>query len=154
MVLYQVQRSHSDTDIRHSLSLRYDCYIPAPVSFAAPAKAILGNWETGGILTVQTGTPFPVLVSGVRSGRAIRILISTPDCETAVDPGDVNEYVNFSVSFDQTRRTVLGDAICNSLVGTGPMDLEFLLFKNVRQRGFQKMSRLSSVWSFSMYSTI
>jgi hypothetical protein len=74
VVLYQVQRSHSDTDIRHSLSLHYDCYIPAPVSFAAPAKAILGNWETGGILTVQTGTSFTVLVSGVRSGRAIRIL--------------------------------------------------------------------------------
>jgi hypothetical protein len=44
----------------------------------------------------------------------------------------VNEYVNFSVSLHQTRRTVLGDAICNSLVGTGLVDLEFSLFKNVR----------------------
>jgi hypothetical protein len=70
VVLYQVQRSHSDTDIRHALSLHYDCYIPAPVSFAAPAKAILGNWETGGTLTVQTGTPFTVLVSGDPLGQS------------------------------------------------------------------------------------
>ena len=36
----------------------------ARLSSELPLKAILGNWEAGGILTVASGTPFTVLVAG------------------------------------------------------------------------------------------
>jgi hypothetical protein len=131
------RRSLADTDIRHDLSFNYDWNIPTPTSLAAPAKAILGNWETGSILTVQTGTPFTVLVSGDPLGQSNTDPFQYPDrikgpgCETAVNPGDVNEYVKLQCFAAPNPVNRLGDSIRNSLIGPGLLDLDFSLSKNI-----------------------
>lgn len=56
------RRGLSDTDIRHNFTANYVWNIPTPVSFNRSEKAILGNWEFGGILTLETGTPFTVTI--------------------------------------------------------------------------------------------
>ena len=131
------RRSLSDTDLRHAFSLNYDWYIPTPASFAAPARAIFGNWETGSILTVQTGTPFTPLVSGDPLGQSNTDPYQYPDriegpgCETAVNPGNVQEYVKLQCFMAPNPSNRLGDSGRNSLVGPGLVNLDLSLFKNI-----------------------
>jgi len=131
------KRALSDTDLRHALSVNYDWNIPTPVSFAVPAKTILGNWEVGGILTMQTGTPFTVLLSGDPLGQGNTDPFQYPDrtkgpgCETAVNPGNVNEYVKLQCFTAPNPVNRLGDSTRNSLIGPGLVNLDFSLFKNI-----------------------
>lgn len=127
----------SDTDIKHALSINYNWNIPTPGSFSAPAKAILGNWQTGGILTVQSGTPFTVLVSGDPLGEGSTDPYQYPDrltgpgCATAVNPGNVNDYVKLQCFAAPDPSNRLGDSGRNSLIGPGLVAFDFSLFKNV-----------------------
>jgi hypothetical protein len=131
------RRALSDTDVRHNLSLNYDWNLPTPHSLEGPAKAILGNWETGGILTMQTGTPFTVLVSGDPLGQGNTDPFQYPDrirgpgCETAVNPGNVNAYVKLQCFTAPNPVNRLGDSTRNSLIGPGLVNLDFSLFKNI-----------------------
>jgi TonB dependent receptor len=95
------RRGLSDTDIRHTLTANYVWNIPTPASFGAPAKAILGNWEAGGILTMESGTPFTVTIPGDPLGMSNGDSFQFPDrlygpgCSTGVNSGNPNQYVKF-----------------------------------------------------------
>ena len=84
------RRGLSDTDIRHDFTAHYVWNIPTPTSFHGFAKAVLGNWETGGILTMETGTPFTVTIPGDPLGMNNGDPFQYPDrsygpgCATAV----------------------------------------------------------------------
>jgi hypothetical protein len=131
------RRALSDTDLRHALSVNYDWNVPTPASFAALAKTILGNWEAGGILTAQTGSPFTVLVSGDPLGEGNTDPFQYPDrikgpgCETAVNPGNVNEYVKLQCFTAPNPANRLGNSTRNSLTGPSLVNLDFSLFKNI-----------------------
>jgi hypothetical protein len=58
------RRGLSDTDVRNNITVDYLWNIPTAKSFAAPLKAILGDWQAGGILTIENGRPFSVLMDG------------------------------------------------------------------------------------------
>jgi len=59
--------------------MNYVWDIPTPASLGTFPKAILGNWEAGGILTIQSGTPFTVLVSGDPLGEGNTDPFQYPD---------------------------------------------------------------------------
>src|SRR6202035_2359423 len=121
----------------NALSVNYNWNIPTPAFFAAPARAILGNWQTGGILTMQSGTPFTVLVSGDPMGKASTDPYQFPDrlngpgFKTAVNPGNVNEYIKLQCFTTPSPSNRLGDSGRNSLVGPGLMAFDLSLFKNI-----------------------
>ena len=132
------RRGLSDQDQRHNLTANYVWDIPTPASFGRPAKAILGDWEAGGILTIASGTPFTVLVAGDPLGQSNSDPYQYPDRVMApgcgsnpVNPQDANGYVKLQCFAAPNVSTRLGNAGRNSLIGPGLVDLDFSLFKNI-----------------------
>jgi hypothetical protein len=135
------RRGLSDQDQRHVLTVNYDWNIPTPASFGRTEKAILAGWETGSILSVSSGTPFTVLMSGDDLGQNNTDPYSYPDkvnsaaCKNPVNPRSsstyANDYVNLSCFTVPNPIYRLGNAGRNSVIGPGLVDLDFSLFKNI-----------------------
>lgn len=141
------RRGLSDTDIRHNFTANYVWNIPTPTSFAGPVKAILGDWETGGILTMESGTPFTVTISGDPLGMSNGDTFQYPDrlrgpgCSTAVNPGNPNQYVKFQCFAPPKISTLLGNEGRNTLTGPGLVDLDVSLSKNIPIKKISESSR-------------
>ena len=131
------RRGLSDQDQRHNLTVHYEWDVPTPSSFGTPEKAILANWEVGGILTVASGTPFTVLVSGDPLGMGTTDPYQYPDkvsgagCTNPVNPQNASNYVKLQCFRAPSVSTQLGDAGRNSVIGPGLVDFDFSLFKNI-----------------------
>jgi hypothetical protein len=140
------RRGLADTDVRNNITVDYLWNIPTPTSFASPLKAVLGNWQAGGILTIENGRPFTVLMSGDPLG-GLRVQ-QHPDrilgagCETGVNPGNANQYIKLGCFTPPNPSTRYGDAGRNTLIGPGLMSLDFSLFKNIPIKKFSEASNL------------
>jgi hypothetical protein len=130
------RRGLSDQDQRHNLTVHYEWDIPTPSSFGTPAKAVLANWEVGGILTVASGTPFTLLVAGDQLGMGTTDPYQYPDkvsgvaCANPVNPQTPGNYVKLQCFTAPTISTRLGNAGRNSAIGPGIDTFDFSLFKN------------------------
>jgi hypothetical protein len=130
------RRGLSDQDQRHNLTMNYEWDIPTPASFGTTGKAILGGWEAGGILTLSSGTPFTVLLSGDVLGQNNTDAYSYPDklstagCANPINAQNASNYVKISCFSVPNPITQLGNAGRNSVIGPGVVDLDFSLFKN------------------------
>jgi hypothetical protein len=131
------RRGLSDQDQRHNLTINYEWDIPTPSTFNAPEKVVLAGWEAGGILTVASGTPFTVLLSGDDLGQnntdaySYPDKVSSPGCKNPINPNNPNDYVKISCFTVPNPITRLGDAGRNDVIGPGLVDLDFSLFKNI-----------------------
>jgi hypothetical protein len=131
------RRSLSDQDQRHNITANYVWDIPTPASFKGPAKAILGNWETNGILTILSGTPFTVLVQGDQLGQNNTDAYQYPDrvngpgCANPVNPRNASGYVKTACFTAPTPIYRVGNAGRNSVIGPGLINMDFSLFKNI-----------------------
>jgi len=132
------RRGLADQDQRHNFTANYVWDIPTPNSLGAPGKAILGDWEAGGILTVSSGTPFTVLIAGDPLGESNSDPYQFPDRVLApgcgsnpVNPQNPNGYVKLQCFAAPNPSTRLGNAGRNSLIGPGLIDFDFSLFKNI-----------------------
>jgi hypothetical protein len=140
------RRGLSDTDVRNNITVDYLWNIPTPASFAAPLKAVLANWQAGGILTIENGRPFSVLISGdPLNGLSVQQRpdrVFGPGCETRVNPGNAQQYVKLDCFTPPNPSTQYGDAGRNTLIGPGLMALDFSLFKTIP---LKKVSESSDV---------
>jgi hypothetical protein len=143
------RRALSDQDQRHVLTVNYEWDIPTPASFNGPEKAILGGWETGSILTVASGTPFTVLLTGLNGSNdplgegntdpyQFPDKLNGPGCANPVNPqranptpGNPDAYVKLECFAAPNPSNRLGTAGRNSVIGPGLVDLDFSLFKNI-----------------------
>jgi Carboxypeptidase regulatory-like domain/TonB-dependent Receptor Plug Domain/TonB dependent receptor len=131
------RRGLSDQDQRHNLTVHYEWDIPTPGSLATPLKALVGNWEAGGILTIASGTPFTVLVAGDPLGMGTTDPYQYPDkvpgaaCANPVNPQNASNYIKLECFQAPSISTRLGDAGRNSAIGPGLIDMDFSLFKNI-----------------------
>jgi hypothetical protein len=130
-------RSLADADMRHRVTVNYVWNIPTRASFGAPAKAILGGWQAGGILTLESGTPFTALVAGDPLGQVTKPhrqfpnRIVGPGCTTDVNPGNPNHYIKFQCFSAPNPSTQLGNGGRNDMIGPGLESLDFSLSKSV-----------------------
>jgi len=133
----------SDTNITHNLVLSYTYLLPTLSSAPLLLKAVAGGWQTGGILTIQTGQPFTPLISGDAIGENNSDAISypnrltTPGCQSLVNPGDINNYIKIEcfaptkpVVFQGTNWLTGGNAGRNIIPGPGLRTFDVSLFKN------------------------
>ena len=96
-----------------------------PSRSTARREPFLGNWEFGGILTLETGTPFTVTIQGDPLGENNGDPFQYPDrsygpgCSTAVNPGNPNQYVKLQCFSPPKFSTLLGNERRNSLTGPG-----------------------------------
>jgi hypothetical protein len=131
------RRARSDQDQRHNFTTNYVWDIPTPKSFNGLTKAILGNWETNGILTILSGTPFTVLVSGDQLGQnntdpyQYPDRVNGPGCANPVNPQNYNGYVKVSCFAAPNPSYRIGNAGRNSVIGPGEINMDFSLFKNI-----------------------
>lgn len=135
------RRGLTDQDQRHVLTVNYEWDIPTPASFNAPEKAILGGWETGSIVTVASGTPFTVLMSGgdlLGQGNTdpyqFPDKLNSPGCANPVNPGNAADYVKTQCFAPPTPIYRLGTSGRNSVIGPGLVNMDFSLFKNIQIR--------------------
>ena len=146
----------SDYDIGQSLTLYYTWVLPTTgLLKESPMGWAIRGWQVGGILTVQTGLPFTPIIGGDPLGMNStdttdypNRIKNGPGCQTAVNPGNVNSYINLNClvlplvppslsglcapfpTVPGTCSNLLGNASRNSLVGPGLLNFDFSLFKN------------------------
>jgi outer membrane receptor protein involved in Fe transport len=138
-----LRRSLSDTDIRHNLVISGEYTIPTPAGARGVLKAVAGGWQTGGILTVQSGLPMTPLISGDGVGENntdpfdYPIRLNTPGCVSPINPGSVDNYIKTEcftfqqpVVFQGTRWLTPGNAGRNIIPGPGLVELDANVFKN------------------------
>lgn len=147
-------RGLSDFNIGQDFTLSYIWDAPSPKNWGAVASHVLGGWEVGGIVTAQTGVPFTVFIGGDPLGLnssdpyAYPNRIFGPGCSSAVNPGNVSNYVNtncFALPTSSpaiaanctpfpaaagTCENLYGDAGRNSLIGPGLLTWDISLFKD------------------------
>ena len=140
------RRGLADTDVRNNITVDYLWNIPTPASFGAPLKAVLADWQAGGILTIENGRPFSVLMDGDPLGgltvqqRPNRVF--GPGCTTRVNPGNAQQYIKLECFTPPNPSTQYGDAGRNTLIGPGLMSLDFSLFKTIPLKKISESSDL------------
>lgn len=157
MYLYpKLRYGLSDYDIAHSFTFYSTWVIPTSTFLQdRPMGWAVRGWQVGGILTVQSGLPFTPIIGGDPLGMNSTDTTDYPDrikvgsgCGTAVNPGNVNGYINLNCfvlppappalaslcapfpTVSGTCSNLLGNASRNSLIGPGLVDFDFSLFKN------------------------
>jgi hypothetical protein len=140
------RRGLADTDVRNNITVDYLWNIPTPASWASPLKATLGNWQAGGILTIENGRPFTVLMTGdPLNGLSVEQVpdrIFGPGCTTRVNPGNANHYIKLECFKAPNPTTQYGDAGRNTLIGPGLIALDFSLFKTIPLKKISESSDL------------
>src|ERR1700733_9970328 len=118
--------------------------VPSPANASAYLKPFIEGWQTGGILTIQSGQPMTPQIAGDSIGENNTDPINYPDylstasgCKNPTNPGNVDNYIKLQcyapagpVSFGGTTWLRGGNAGRNSITGPGLMTMDFSLFKN------------------------
>lgn len=127
----KAERGNSIIDMRHRLTVSYLYELPvgkgkALMDRGGFANAILGGWQTNGILVVQSGLPFsPVLQTSTTNGTGSR-----PDVIGPVSyPGTRLRWFDAS-AFGTPAAYTYGNAGRNILFGPGRWNWDMSLFKN------------------------
>jgi hypothetical protein len=133
----------SDTNITHNLVMSYSYILPTFSSAPSLVKAVAGGWQTGGIVTIQTGQPMTPLIAGDAIGENNTDPISYPNrlggpgCQSLVNPGSVINYIKLQcfapttpVAFQGTNWLTGGNAGRNIIPGPGLGTVDVSLFKN------------------------
>lgn len=148
------RRGLSDLNIAQTLVVNYIWDVPTPKNWGSVGSHVLGGWELGGILTVETGVPMTVLIGGDPLGLnstdpyAFPNRLTGAGCGSDVNPGNPNNYIKLNcfalpaataaiaaqctpfAAAPGTCSNLVGDAGRNSVVGPGLLDFDFSLFKN------------------------
>ena len=108
-----------------------------PAFSAAPIAWAGGGWELGTIFQARTGLPMTPLIrrrSSRHEGRDARRLsqsrLHRRSCKKAINPGNVQDYINLSCFSVPANLQLMGNSGRNSIIGPGLADWDFSVFKN------------------------
>ncbi|MGH9326570.1 MAG: hypothetical protein ACRD2B_07805, partial [Terriglobia bacterium] len=124
----------ADYDIPQNFIFSGTWDVPTPSSWTGPAKAVLGGWEVGSIITAQSGEPFTATLSGDPAGTKSAQPAERPNavpCSGGLTTGNPNAYINTSC-FSFPAAGTLGDEQRNALEGPGLADWDFSLMRNFK----------------------
>jgi hypothetical protein len=154
-----LSRGYCDFHISQSATFSALYTVPTPNRTGVMSQ-VVGGWQVGGILRVQTGSPFTPLIGGDPLGRnAGDTGVDFPSRISGCNPvtGNVNAYINLNcftvptapaadASLCNTNgfpnapppptgqvncANLFGNAGRNQIVGPRLIDLDFSLFKNI-----------------------
>lgn len=88
----QISYAPSDFNVTHTAVANATWQLPAPQSLDAPAKAVLGGWQVGGIFRANSGVPTTPLIAGDPLGieNGASDPFSIPDRIRGCDPVNHN----------------------------------------------------------------
>jgi hypothetical protein len=88
----QISHSVSDFNVTHSAVINGIWTVPTPRAFHGPVAAVLGGWEVGGILKMNSGIPTTPVIGGdplgVQNGGSDAF--SLPSIKSGCDPVNHN----------------------------------------------------------------
>lgn len=128
-------RGNCDFDIRQNLVTNALWNIPGPKRNRA-ASAVLANWQLGGILSANTGTPFTVTIGGDPLGLGIEDpfqfpnRLNTPGCANPTS-GDPLHYIRTECFAVPTPSTSIGNSGRNVAFGPSQVNLNFAVYKKI-----------------------
>ncbi|HSU57723.1 MAG TPA: TonB-dependent receptor [Bryobacteraceae bacterium] len=129
---WRADYGNSNWDVRHRFVASFNYELPFFASASNGfVRQTLGGWQTNGIVNLQTGFPFNVIVSGdvANTGRSNQRpdLIGMPsnDCGDAHLSGCIDP-----AAFALPAHFTYGNAGRNLLYGPGLYNVDFSLFKN------------------------
>ncbi|MFZ0882854.1 MAG: TonB-dependent receptor [Candidatus Acidiferrales bacterium] len=99
---WQGRKGLTDFNVAQTLVVNYIWTLPVPRDQGAFVTGLLGGYQLGGILTVQTGQPFTPLISGDPLGTGSSDPFDFPDrltgpgCGNPINPGNPNGYIKTS----------------------------------------------------------
>jgi hypothetical protein len=150
-------RGLSDFNAAHRLSLSFLYDLPFRRMWAQGpgwSRKLLDNWQTGGILTAQTGSPFTVVLAGSPAASAAAFgnperpdlvgdpskagpVAANPTCQAPAQVGTPQNWFN-QCAFAQPAKELFGPAFGtegrNILTGPGFTNLDFSLAKSIPLR--------------------
>jgi len=130
------QRGPSNFDITHRVVGSFIWQLPQLKGQAAIVRQVLGNWETNGLVTLESGPAFTVTSgkdnsgSGINSDRAD--LIGDPYLTLDRPRGDVIARYFNTAAFTQNAAGTFGTAGRGILRGPGNASVDFGLIKAIR----------------------
>jgi len=126
------RRGRCAYDLRHVFVGNMLWNMPGPKSGAA--KALLGNWQLGGILSASTGVPFSVIISGDPLGLKGTDVNGWPDYVSGCkieNPSDPLHYINTQCFTAPNPLRRLGNAGRNIATGPNLFNLDIAAYKNI-----------------------
>ena len=142
----------SDFHAQHNWVANFVWELPYQSMGNGVAGAIFGNWQAGGVFTVQSGNPLTPMVQRNRSrslwaptvgpGRGVDRPSFAPSAthQSAVT-GDPNGFFNPAAFVLQPAGT-LGNVARNALIGPNLRTFDFSLAKNIPLSGLSETGRL------------
>ncbi len=134
---HQLDYGVSDFDHTHLMVFSYNWQLPAFSSTPRYTRALLGNWEMSGILTMQSGDPFTVLAGKDQSQTALnedRAVYLGPAATSGTGAcGNTSPCINWlnPASFTLPAIGTFGNVGRNSIRGPGLINWDMALFKNI-----------------------
>jgi hypothetical protein len=126
-----IEEFDADFDIRHRFVLSANYELPFGRSLAGLPKGLLSGWQINGVAYWQTGLPFTVTNSTVRSNTSAGgDRPNVAGDPTLADP-TIAQWFNISAFTVQTINTI-GNAGRNILHGPPQRRLDLSLFKDIR----------------------
>jgi carboxypeptidase family protein/TonB-dependent receptor-like protein len=143
----------ADFNVAQTFVANYLWDLPTPRNWGTVGSHLLGGWELGGILTLETGVPVTPLIGGdplgLNSGDAFAYPNRLAGCST-VNSGNVDNYINANcyalpmaapaiaasctpfpnASVAGTCQNLMGNSGRNTVVGPGIATFDFSVFKN------------------------
>ena len=142
--------SLADTDQRHRVVASFVWEIPSPQ--AGLQKALLGNWQFNGIVTLSSGTPFTI-----SSGRDAALNFNTTRANVIGDPNLASDrpqaeliqrYYNPDV-FAIPANGTLGNSPRNFLIGPGSKNVDLSFFRTFRVQRVGVQARFEAFNAFN-----
>jgi len=148
---WKADYGNSNWDVRHRFIASFNYALPSFFSSSSHAiiRQSLGGWQANGIVTLQTGFPFNVIVSGdpANTGRSNQRpnLVGNPsdDCGDGHLSGCINP-----AAFAAPLPFTYGNAGRNLLYGPGLYNIDFSLFKDFQLAERAKLQFRSEYFNF------
>ncbi len=130
----KANRGRADFDIPHRMILSYVWALPRLSTSSALVRHVLGGWETSGIWSLQSGSPFTVRSGVDRAYSGINLdyadLVGDPFLDTGRPREElIARYFNTS-AFSLAGVGTFGTAPRNLMRGPGDINLDLGMMKN------------------------
>ena len=141
----------SDFDLRHRFVASFLYEVPGPKE--GWSRWILGGWQTNGIFTAQSGSPFNVTSGQDRAlsgaGTQRPNLVGNPHLDPNRSRSElINQYFD-PTAFALPTLGTFGNTGRNLLIGPGRWNLDFALFK-----GFQLRENMNLNFRWEMFNAM
>jgi len=144
----RLRKAPSDFDTPQNLAISGTWELPNPRFGWRALQAVAHGWQIGTVLQVSSGLPFTPTIAGDALGLNSSIAydfperLSLPGCGNPVSPGNPTSYIKLSCFAAPSPSTLLGDAGRNVARGSGLVDLDNSIVRNVRIRCFSESCNL------------